>query len=107
MRVNLFRPVRVKTVTDQQRWALLTARKLLQEKAIAVGNDIRGLLRNFGLKVGVIGAAGFATRICELADGRAEIADIVASLLSARPRLREEASRLHRKVLAIVKDDGA
>ena len=35
MRVNLFRPVHVKTVTSQQRRALLTARKLLQEKAIA------------------------------------------------------------------------
>lgn len=28
------------------------ARKLLQDKAIAIENDIRGLLRNFGLKVG-------------------------------------------------------
>ena len=32
MRVNLFRPVHVKTLTSQQRRALLTARKLLQEK---------------------------------------------------------------------------
>jgi transposase len=32
MRVNLFRPVHVKTVTSQQRRALLTARKLLQGK---------------------------------------------------------------------------
>ncbi|CDZ68377.1 Transposase [Neorhizobium galegae bv. orientalis] len=52
MRVNLFRPVHVKTLTSQKRRALLTARKLLQEKAIAIENDIRGLLRNFGLKVG-------------------------------------------------------
>jgi transposase len=49
MRVNLFRPVHVKTLTSQKRRALLTARKLLQEKAIAIENDIRGLLRNFGL----------------------------------------------------------
>ena len=49
MRVNLFRPVHVKTLTSQKRRALLTARKLLQEKAIAIENDIRGLLRNCGL----------------------------------------------------------
>ncbi|WP_234837256.1 IS110 family transposase, partial [Sinorhizobium meliloti] len=52
MRVNLYRPVHVKTLASQKRRALLTARKLLQEKAIAIENDIRGLLRNFGLKVG-------------------------------------------------------
>jgi len=60
MRVNLFRPVHVKTLSSQKRRALLTARKLLhkllQEKALAVENDIRGLLRNFGLKVGAVGA---------------------------------------------------
>ena len=34
---------------------LLTSRKLLQSKAIAIENDLRGALRNFGLKVGMIG----------------------------------------------------
>jgi transposase len=103
MRVNLFRPVHVKTVTSQQRRALLTARKLLQEKAIE--HDIRGLLRNFGLKVGVIGPVGFDTPIRELVDGRPELAEIAAALLAARQTLRKELARLHRKVLAIVKDD--
>jgi transposase len=56
MRVDLFRRVHVKTLTSQRCRALLTARKLLQEKAIAIDNDIRGLLRNFGLKVGPVGA---------------------------------------------------
>jgi hypothetical protein len=54
IRVNLFRPVHVKTLTNQRRRTLLTARKLLQEKAIAIDNDIRGLLRNYGLKVGPV-----------------------------------------------------
>src|ERR671911_180437 len=66
MRVNLFRPVHVKTLASQKRRALLTARKLLQEKAIAIENDIRGLLRNFGLKVGSAGVAGVASRVQEL-----------------------------------------
>ncbi|WP_352611168.1 transposase [Mesorhizobium sp. M0400] len=73
MRVNLFRPVHVKTLTSQKRRALLTARNLLQEKAIAVENDIRGLLRNFGLKVGKVGPAGFAERIRELTDGMPDL----------------------------------
>jgi transposase len=106
MRVHLFRPVHVKTMTSQYHRALLTARKLLQEKAIAIENDIRGLLRNFGLKVRVIGPVGYETRIRELVDGRPELADIVASLLAARQKLREEFGRLHRKLLSIVRDDG-
>ena len=65
MRVNLFRPVHVKTLASQKRRALLTARKLLLEKAIAIENDIRGLLRNFGLKVGVASAVMFEQRIRE------------------------------------------
>lgn len=48
MRVHLYRAVHVKTLTSQKRRALLTARKLLQDKAIAIENDLRGLLRNFG-----------------------------------------------------------
>jgi transposase len=31
---------------------LLTRRKLLQSKAVAIENDLRGTSRNFGLKVG-------------------------------------------------------
>ena len=34
---------------------LLTHRKLLRSKAIAIENDLRGTLRNFGLKVGMVG----------------------------------------------------
>jgi transposase len=105
MRVNLFRPVHVKTVTSQRRRALLTARKLLQEKAIAIENDIHGLLRNFGLNVDVVGPVGFDGRIRELVDSRPELADITAALLAARQTLREELSRLHRKVMEIVRDD--
>jgi transposase len=105
MRVNLFRPVHVKTLTSQKRRALLTARKLLQEKAIAIENDIRGLLRNFGLKVGIVGRIGFDDRIRELVEDIPDLAEIMAPLLAARQKLHEEFSRLHRKVLEIARDD--
>jgi transposase len=105
MRVNLFRPVHVKTLTSQKRRALLTARKLLQDKAIAIENDIRGLLRNFGLKVGIVGAVKFEQRIRELVDGMPDLAEIVEPLLDARCKLRQHFATLHRKLLAIVRDD--
>jgi hypothetical protein len=41
MRVGLYRPVHVKTLRSQKLRMLLTHRKLLQAKAIAVENDLR------------------------------------------------------------------
>jgi transposase len=105
MRVNLFRPVHVKTLASQKQRALLTARKLLLEKAIAIDNDIRGLLRNFGLKVGVVSAAKFEQRIQELVEGLPDLSELVEVLLEARRKLREQYTKLHRKLLAIVRDD--
>jgi len=105
IRVNLYRPVHVKTLTSQKRRALLTARKLLQEKAIAIENDIRGLLRNFGLKVAAVGTAKFEERIRELIEGMPDLAAIMEPLLAARRKLRTEFVRLHRQTLAVVKDD--
>lgn len=105
MRVNLFRPVHVKTLVSQKRRVLLTARKLLQEKAIALENDMRGLLRNFGLKVGVVGTVGFEARIRELVDGLPDLAGIIEPLLAARQQLRQSFMALHRQLLSIVRDD--
>jgi transposase len=68
MRVGLYHPVHVKTLHSQKLRMLLTHRKLLQAKAIAVENDLRATLRNFGLKVGVVGAVKFEARVKELVD---------------------------------------
>ncbi|SHO61272.1 Transposase [Pseudoxanthobacter soli DSM 19599] len=105
MRVHLFRPVHVKTLTSQKRRALLTARTLLQGKAIAIENDLRGLLRNFGLKVGMVGKVKYEDRIRELTEGMPELAEIVEPLLAARQKLREEFAKLDRKVREEVRTD--
>jgi hypothetical protein len=42
MRAGLYRPVHVKTLRSQKLRMLLTHRKLLQSKAIAVENDLGG-----------------------------------------------------------------
>jgi transposase len=60
MRVGLFKPVHVKTLVAQEQRMLLTSRKLLQRKLLDADSDLRGTLRNFGLKVGVV--SSFPTR---------------------------------------------
>ncbi len=44
---------------------LLTSRKLIQRKLMDVECDMRGTLRNFGLKVGTVSPAGYEGRIRE------------------------------------------
>src|ERR1700720_548544 len=66
MRVGLYRPVHVKTLASQKRRMLLTSRQLLQAKALDIENDLRGTLRNFGLKVGIVSSIKFEARIREL-----------------------------------------
>jgi len=105
MRAGLYRPVHVKTLRSQKLRMLLTHRKLLQSKAIAIENDLRGTLRNFGLKVGVAGAVKFEARIRELVKDLADIATLVEPLLVVRRTLREQLGILHRHLLTIARDD--
>jgi transposase len=105
MRAGLYRPVHVKTLRSQKLRMLLTHRKLLQSKAIAIENDLRGTMRNFGLKVGVVGAVKFEARIKELVENLPDLVVLVEPLLIVRQVLREQLSILHRRLLAIVRDD--
>ena len=105
MRVGLYRPVHVKTLRSQKLRMLLTHRKLLQSKAIAIDNDLRGTLRNFGLKVGMVGKLKFEARIKELVENLPDLAVLVEPLLVVRRVLRQQLGILHRRLLAIVRDD--
>ncbi len=105
MRVGLYRPVHVKTLRSQKLRMLLTHRKLLQSKAIAIENDLRGTLRNFGLKVGMAGKVKFEARIKELIESLPDLAELVEPMLIVRRALREQIIILHRRLLAIVQDD--
>ena len=105
MRVGLYRPVHVQTIRSQKLRMLLTHRKLLESKAVAIDNDLRGTLRNFGLKVGIVGSARFEARIKELIENLPDLAALVEPLLVVRRVLREQLGILHRRLLAVVRDD--
>ena len=105
MRAGLYRPVHVKTLRSQKLRMLLTHRKLLQSKAIAIDNDLRGTLRNFGLKVGVVGSLKFEARIRELVETLPDLAELVEPLLIVRRTLRQQIVILHGRLLAVVRTD--
>lgn len=105
MRMGWFRPVHVKTLPAQEVRALLTGRKLLLGKLRDIELGIRGLLRGFGLKVGKISKGNYEKRIRELVTGHPMLEPIAAAMLQARASLRAEFGKLHRMLLAIVRDD--
>src|SRR3984893_7002861 len=103
MRVGLFKPVHVKTLVAQEQRMLLTSRKLLQRKLLDVESDLRGTLRNFGLKVGVVRGSRYEARVRELVEGFPGLAAIVEPLLSGRRVMRQQFAVLHKMLLDMVR----
>ena len=65
---------------------------------IALEMSLRGLLRNFGLKVGAISHGRFETRIRDLADGNPMLETATEPMLRARASLRQELAGLEKHV---------
>jgi transposase len=105
LRLGWYRAVHCKTLPSQEVRALLTARKLLLSKVTDVELCLRGVLRGFGLKLGPVSRGRFVARVQELIAGHAMLEAVMAPLLRAREALRQEFARLHRQVLALVRED--
>lgn len=105
LHLGWFRPVHCKSVSAQEVRATLTARKAIQQNMIALEMSLRGLLRNFGLKVGAISRGRFEHRIRELAEGNAMLETATNPMLRARASLRQELAGLEKLVRQIAQDD--
>jgi len=105
MRVGLYRPVLVKTLASQQIRILLSGRRFLQSKLIDIENSIRGLLRNFGLKVGVVTRAQFERRILDLIEDHPALLAVIEPLIVVRRAVREQFVILHKKMLSVARTD--
>ena len=69
LQTGWYRPVHCKTVSSQEMRAILTARKSLQQAMVNIEMSLRGVLRNFGLKVGKVSRGEYEARIRDLAAG--------------------------------------
>ena len=98
LRMGWFRPVHCKSLPAQEVQALLAGRKLLQGKLLDVELSIRGTLRGFGLKAGMVSKGQFAARVRELVAGQAMLERVIEPMLRAREALRAEYHVLHRAV---------
>jgi transposase len=105
MRVGLFKPVHVKTLASQEIRLLLGGRRVLQTTMIDIENSIRGLLRNFGLKVGLVTRAGYEARIRDLVEGNANLEAVVEPMLAVRRTIREQYVTLHKRMMLLARED--
>src|SRR5215470_19106852 len=67
--------------------------------------SIRGILRGFGLKVDQVTRKTFETRFRELVTGQATLGRIAEAMLSVRATLHAQYEKLHKAVLAFVRED--
>lgn len=105
VRMRWFRVVHRKSPQAQERRALLAARAQLRGSRHATEMTLRGILRNFGLKVGKTTPKSFAARVRDLAAGNAMLESVVAALLVARETLDRECEALTGDVSDIARAD--
>jgi transposase len=102
VRTGWYTAVHVKSQAAQETRAMLQARQLLVEQTGAVNSSIRGLLRNFGLK---IGRSGFAGRVRELLESHPSLAPVIEPLLTVRATLLRQCAELDRRVIETARPD--
>jgi len=73
---------------------------------VDLDNGVRGSLKAFGLKVGRVGASGFADRVLELLQGRPSLAAVVRPLLAARAELARQFAVLDAELRRLVRQHG-
>ena len=105
MRLGWFRPVHCKSVPAQEARVVLTARKLVQSKLYDVEMSLRGILRGFGLKVGLTTRRSFEGRIRELVAGHPTLQAVADALLSVHAELMRQCRSLDKRVHSIARSD--
>src|SRR4029077_18327630 len=105
LRMGWFQQVHAKSIGSQEIRALLVARKQLLGRLLDVELSIRGILRGFGLKVGQVTRKTFEARIRELVTGHTMLGRIAEAMLSARATLQAQYEKMHKAVLAFVRED--
>jgi transposase len=105
LHLGWFRPVHCKSVSARVVRAVLGARKAVQQGFIALEMSLRGLLRNFGPKLGTTSRGRFEHRIRKLAASNLMLEAATEPMLRARASLRKELAGLERSVRQLAQDD--
>jgi transposase len=105
LQMGWFRPVHCKSMSAQEMRSLLSSRKAIQQAVMSLELSIRGVLRNFGLKMGRISKGRFEERVQELAGGNPMLEAAANPIIAARRSLRQELARLDKLLRDHAKSD--
>lgn len=105
LQMGWFRPVHCKSLSAQEMRALLSSRKAIQQAALSLELSIRGVLRNFGLKMGQVAKGQFEQRVLELTGGNPMLEAAANPILSARRALRQELAGMEKLLRDHAKSD--
>ena len=105
LQMGWFRPVHCKTVSSQEMRALLTSRKSILDALLKMECSLRGVLRNFGLKLGPVSKVRYEARVRELIAGNAMLEAAAEPILRARADLRRELAGLEKILRNLVRQD--
>ena len=107
VRVGWFKAVQVKSLVSHERKALLIARHQLVDMRVRIDNQLRGILKTFGLVIGKCSRGQLRQRAQELSEGRPGIESIVASMAAVRDSLLEQVTVCDRAIRRLAKRDEA
>ena len=100
VRTGWYREVQVKTMDAHLVRALIVARAELVAMHRDLSNQMRGVLKVFGLVVGHTSHGGFGARVRDLVqDGPELLGEVVGALLAAWEATGEQLNVLHRRLL--------
>ena len=105
VRVGWFKAVRVKSLTSHERKGLLIARHQLVEMRVRIDNQLRGILKTFGLIIGKCGHSQIGQRAQELAEGHPGIDCVVAAMVTVRDSLLKQLAVFDRAIRQLAKTD--
>jgi transposase len=104
-RMGWYANIRVKSLDHHALRAKLAARAELVATVRDLGNQLRGLLRVFGLRVGKGKGQAFEQRVLTLVADCPALQPIADALLAARRAVRAEVARLDRVLLREARDN--
>ena len=98
--IGYFKSVRVKSFDSMLTRTLITVRTRLVRMTVELSNQIRGIMKTFGLIVPAGQGNVFDQNVCSLLDDQDELATIILPVLAAWRSLRERTAELSRKLVA-------
>lgn len=104
-RTGWYKQVLAKRPVTRRIRSVMMARELLVRQRRDISNQIRGLLRGFGLKVGPVSHLRFEARVHELAECEPALLTALEPLLRVRDVLGVQLAKLDKQLSAIACED--